>query len=400
MQIIPAAGAPPLLPPPANPIITDPGSIVAIYQSLMGQWVSAVTPYAFDLFYALAALDIAVFGWNLWMHYGGDIRQAILMTANKILILGAFLALLMNGQSWMFSIIDMFITVGKVASGTQTLLPSAIVLQGFEIFGKLLGIGTLKGFLADFPTAIGLYIAAFCILLAFLVIAFQLVITEVQVSLAIGMGYFFLGFGGSRWTTNYVERYFAYSVAAGVKLMVLYMLIGAANPLVKSWIATANSGGIFQTSASVEQAWVIMAGALIYAGVVWFCSSLTSQIFGGSPNLSHGDAVSFIAPAVSAGVTSALIAAGVFTGGASTAIGAAGKAAAGAAGKTMAGGVATGGGSAGGNPGGVAPKQPSPGGNGSGGAAGALAQVGANTVGRMPHGGSSGSPPSFNGFNH
>src|ERR1022692_1297208 len=235
MQILPAAGAPPLLPPPANPIITDPGSIVAIYQGLMGQWVNAVTPYAFDLFYALAALDIAVFGWNLWMHYGCDIRQAILMTANKILILGAFLALLMNGQSWMSAIIDMFVTVGKVASGS-TLTPSAIVLQGFEIFGNLLGVGTLKGFLADMPTAIGLYIAAFCILLAFLAIAFQFVITQVQVFLAIGMGYFFLGFGGSRWATNYVEGYFAYSVAAGVKLMVLYMLVGAANPLVQSWI--------------------------------------------------------------------------------------------------------------------------------------------------------------------
>jgi type IV secretion system protein TrbL len=400
MQILPAAGAPPLLPPPANPIITDPGSIVAIYQGLMGQWVSAVTPYAFDLFYALAALDIAVFGWNLWMHYGGDIRQAILMTANKILILGAFLALLMNGQSWMSAIIDMFVTVGKTASGTAALSPSAIVLQGFQIFGKLLGYSVLTGFLMDIPTAIGLYAAAFCILLAFLTIAFQFVITQVQVSLAIGMGYFFLGFGGSRWTTNYVERYFAYSVAAGVKLMVLYMLIGAANPLVQSWIKAAKSGLIFQTSSSVEQAWVIMAGAILYAGVVWFCSSLVSQIFGGSPNLSHGDAVSFIAPAVSAGVTSALIAAGVFTGGASTAVGAAGKAAAGAAGKAMAGGAATGAASAGATPGGVAPKQPSPGGNGSGGAAGALAQVGANTVGRMPHGGSSGSPPSFNGFNH
>src|ERR1035441_4499327 len=120
--------------------------------------------------------------------------------------------------------------------------------------------------------------------------------------------------------------------------MVLYMLIGAANPLVQSWIKAAKSGLIFQTSSSVEQAWVIMAGAILYAGVVWFCSSLVSQIFGGSPNLSHGDAVSFIAPAVSAGVTSALIAAGVFTGGASTAIGAAGKAGGGAAGKTRAGG--------------------------------------------------------------
>jgi hypothetical protein len=110
LQVVPLVpnAAPPPLPPPANPVISDPSNLLAIYQSLIGNWTSAVSPYAYDLFYALAALELAAFGWNLWLHYGGDIRQALLMTANKILIIGVFLALLMNGTTWMGNIISMF----------------------------------------------------------------------------------------------------------------------------------------------------------------------------------------------------------------------------------------------------------------------------------------------------
>ncbi len=407
MVILAQAGPPPTLPLPPVPVIADPSNLTAIYQGLVGHWFSVVSPYAYELFYSLAGLEIAIFGWNLWMNYHGDIRAAIMTTANKILIIGAFLTLLMNGQSWMADIIQMFVQIGKEASGVPSLAPSVLLLQGFKIFGTLLWQATKTGAMLDPATALALIVGALVICLAFVVITFQFVITEVQVCLAIGMGYFFLGFGGSKWTTNYVERYFSYSVATGVKLMVLYMLAGAAWPLTNSWVKGAQTATL--SAAGVESCWSIMCGAILYAGIVWFCSSLVSQIFGGSPNLSHSDFVSFMAPAVSAGVSAALIASGVFTAGTTSVVGA-GMMAASAAGK--AGGAAAGafGGAMGGSsPSGATPPQSSPnggssgGGSGSGGvgrAVGNMAQAGASAISRMPHGGSHGTPPQFNGFHH
>src|SRR5579862_9485451 len=90
-------GPPVLPPPPALPVIKDPADITAIFQGLVGNWINAASPYAYELFWALAFLDVAVFGWNLWMTYHGDLEQALKATANKILIIGMFLALLMNG---------------------------------------------------------------------------------------------------------------------------------------------------------------------------------------------------------------------------------------------------------------------------------------------------------------
>ena len=112
---------------------------------MVGQWFAVVSQYTLEIFSALAALDLAVFGWDLWRNYHGDLRQALLSTTNKILILGFFLALLMNGQTWMSDIINLFVTIGKQASGVPSLSPSTLLLQGFQIFGTLLGQATKSG---------------------------------------------------------------------------------------------------------------------------------------------------------------------------------------------------------------------------------------------------------------
>jgi type IV secretion system protein TrbL len=397
-----SAQQPAPLVPPTPPAMSDPSNLTAAYQALMGQWFAALSPYAFDLFAALAALEIAVFGWNLWLNYHGDIRNAMLATTNKILVIGFFLALLMNAGTWMGAVIDMFVSLGKNASGIPGLGPSTLLLQGFKIFGALLWQALKSGLMTDIPTAMALILAAFIICASFLVICFQFIVTKVQTFLALGMGVIFLGFGGSRWTTPYVERYFAFCVASGVKLMALYLLAGAAWPLTNSWVAQAQSP-LFSQGA-VEASWIIACGAVLYGGICWYGSSQVSAMLGGSPNLTHSDFIAFMAPAVSAGVSAALVAAGVANGGTTVIAG-------GALGAASAGGsvASAAGNSAASNPSGAAPPQPGASGgsaqNGSGPSQGAsavagFAQAGAYAMNRAPHGGHHASPPQFNGFHH
>ncbi|MGA8026198.1 MAG: P-type conjugative transfer protein TrbL [Bryobacteraceae bacterium] len=376
------------------PPISDPSDLTSIFEQMVGHWLGIVSPYAIEIFWALAALDIAVFGWNLWMHYGGDIRQAMLATANKLLIIGVFLALLMNGATWMTDIINDFITIGKSASGVPSLTPSMILLQGFKVFGIMFGKAFTSGLFLDIPTALALIVAGICICASFLVITFQFVITKLQTFLAIGIGYFFLGFGGSRWTAPYVERYFAFAVASGVKLMTLYLLVGGGWFITNTWVQRASQIGL--SISAVEQAWAIACGSILYAGMCWFASSQISATLGGSPNLSHSDFVSFLGPMVSAGVTAGLVAAGVATGGTSAALGVAGAA-------VTTGAASASSGSGGSNPSGGSPPQPSA--SGSGGASvaagvGQIVQAGVSAANRLPHSGSGAAPPHFNGFGH
>jgi hypothetical protein len=101
----------------AAPVITNPSDVLSLFESLEQPWMARVMPYAQDLFWALAALDIGVFGWSLIRRHGHNIQGAILSTANQLVIIGAFLSLLQNGSVWMGYIIQMFIDVGKAGSG-------------------------------------------------------------------------------------------------------------------------------------------------------------------------------------------------------------------------------------------------------------------------------------------
>ena len=72
-----------------------------------------------------------------------------------------------------------------------------------------------------------LVFCAVVIFIAYLAIAIQFVVAMVESYLVIGAGVIFLGFGGSRWTAAYVERYIAYAVSVGMKILVLYLLGGS-----------------------------------------------------------------------------------------------------------------------------------------------------------------------------
>jgi type IV secretion system protein TrbL len=293
----------------APPPVLDPSTLTTMYEALVPQWVGAVIPLAMDLFVALAGLDLAFFGWSLWKQYRGDITAAILSTANRLLILGLSLDLLLNGPTWFADIVNMFITVGKTGSGVGGIGPSMLLQRGVVIAGTMLGQAMVSGILTDLLTGIAMTFAALVILLSFLVITIEFVITKVQTFLAMGMGLFFLGFGGSTWTRTYVERYFSYSVSSGVRLMTLYFLIGAGFGLSQNWIALAAQAPL--TAAGVLSCWIIGAGAIIYAVICWRGPAIAAGLLGGGPNLSHNEIWGAMGAAVQAGMTAALLASGV-----------------------------------------------------------------------------------------
>jgi len=311
------------------PPVQDPSSLSAAYEALQLKWIAAVQPLATDLFIALAGLDIAFFGWSLWRQYRGDITAAILSTTNRLLLIGLFLDLLLNGPTWIADIVNMFITVGKAASGGMVIQPSIVLVRGFDIVGSMLAQALKCGLLADLLTGLAMVLAAIVVLISFVVITVEFVVTKVQTFIAMGIGLFFLGFGGSTWTRTYVERYFSYSVSSGVRLMMLYVLIGAGFSLSQNWINLAAQAPISQDG--VLACWVIGAGSVIYAMICWRGPAIAAGILGGGPNLSHNDIWGAISVAAQAGVSAALLASGIGSAaGAGTAAGGGAAAAGGA----------------------------------------------------------------------
>src|SRR5204863_7220016 len=144
----------------------------------------------------------------------------------------------------------------------------------------------------------------------FLVITVQFVVAVVESYIVVSAGFIFLGFGGSRWTAPYVERYIGLAVAVGVKIMILYLLIGSGMTLSDGWLSSAvNVPGTPSPSMS---AFDIMGAALIFMAVCWQAPKLIAGVIGGSPSLSGGDVVSAAATLAGAAyfASSAIMSAG------------------------------------------------------------------------------------------
>ena len=125
--------------------------------------------------------------------------------------------------------------------------------------------------------------------LAFIAITVQFVVAMVESYIIVAAAFIFVGFGGSRWTAPYVERYIGLGVSNGVKIMLLYLLIGTGMQLSVDWMTQAEN--IASNSSPAMSALEIMGASIIFMMLCWQIPKLFSAVLGGSPALTGGDLV-------------------------------------------------------------------------------------------------------------
>ena len=405
---------------PNGPNVSAPSDIVSLIQGSVGQWITTMQSYVYEIFWALAFLDIAWWGIDSFLKYRQNVSLMVISAANKIMVIGLFLALVANSAQWIPALVNTFPQIGRQAAGVSAITASAIMMTGLNMSESMLGAAAHASLFLDVPAALAFIVAALGILLAFAFLTINVIVAIIETMLAIGVGYIFVGFGGSRWTSNFVERYFSYAIAAGIKLMAIYMFVGLGVNATANWAAQVKN--INPTTLSFGLAWEILSGVLVYVGVCWMVPKKVAGILGGSPTLGASDGVGMIAAALTAGAAAASVASGI--GSLAVGAGAAGAAGAGAAGATGAGVGQAGVGAVapmatastaaapvqpvapvaasatGMNGASGAPKQPSAPGGGLGKIAAQASNGVVSTINKMPHNGGGGSGPKLGGFSH
>lgn len=259
------------------------------YRAVRLNWLTVAAAYANRLFGILALIEFAWTAALLAMEKT-DLQGWTSALIRKMMFIGAFFALLNFGADWIPRIIASFQIIGQTASGLPALAPTDVLVTGLNIAGNLLSGAASSGWMGNFGTAMALVFASLLAFLAFLGLAVQLVVTLVESYLVIGAGFIFLGFGGSRWTAPYVERYISLAVSTGVKVMVLYLLLGAGLSLTTGWVAAANI--VPYSAEPAVDALDIAASSVLLLMICWNAPKFTAGILGGSPALTGGDAVS------------------------------------------------------------------------------------------------------------
>jgi type IV secretion system protein TrbL len=302
-----------------------PGTIVNYFANGTNQWISALRPVAQALFWTLAGIDLTWTCITLVLQHS-ELQGWMAGFIRKILTIGFFAVLLDQGASWISAIVNFFINLGGTAGGmsVSSLSASDIMGAGVQLAGHMLKsaastaaagavtnpVSLLVSGVSSLAPALILALGAFLIVIAYVVIALHFVMSMVEAYVVVGAGYIFLGFGGSRWTVPYTEKYMGMVVSAGVRIMVLELLIGLGKTLYTAWVTTADAiastpdvldGGSFGNGwTGVQSEFGLVASILIYALLCWTIPQIAANVASGGLSMSGGDALSAGAAAGSA----------------------------------------------------------------------------------------------------
>jgi P-type conjugative transfer protein TrbL len=260
-------------------------------------WMTTALHYAQGLFFALVAIEIA---WSAitYVLQKDSLPDFVASLLLKILGVGFFFIVLQPqyGPVWIGDIISSFSQAGSAISGQVQLSPtdpSSVFNCGTDIANAMLESAsenqgmTLGNLLPAVEIVLTSMICALGVVLAFAIIAGQLLITLVESYIVIGAGVFMLGFTGSRWTLVFGEKYIGYAVSIGIKLFMLELIVGLGFDLGQQW-GSLFANGIAPPGTYIE----VVGAALVFGFLAWQIPSLAASLMNGAPRMTLGSFVS------------------------------------------------------------------------------------------------------------
>ncbi|NUR33859.1 MAG: P-type conjugative transfer protein TrbL [Gemmatimonadaceae bacterium] len=232
------------------------------YRDAARVWRPRLVPVAQQLFMLLASIEFAVSGmvWTLRHDRLDDIAAKFLL---KFTLVAFLLALITSFTFWIPPIVNGFAAAGERAIGTGgTVSPSAIIDIGRESSLSILNALDVGVMLSNPAMAIFGAMAALLVALAYTAIAAQLVLVLVESYVVLGGGVLFLGFAAFRGTAAFAENLIAYTFGIGIKIFLLYLIVGLGSQIARGWIPLIQSSSFFGPASPLLQ---IVGGSIIFA---------------------------------------------------------------------------------------------------------------------------------------
>jgi type IV secretion system protein TrbL len=257
----------------------------------------------------LVAIDITLAG-LFWALMGED--NVLGQLIRKVLYIGFFALLLNNFKGLSDIVFQSFAGLGLKASAASLtpadlLRPGFVAKSGFqagrpllEKAGELMGI---TAFFNNFVTIAVLMLAWLIVLIAFFVLSVQLFVTIIEFKLTVLAGFVLVPFALFSQTAFLAERVLGNVISAGIKMMVLAIVVGIGSALFATLVLPQGDITLSQAAAIVLAAIAVFALALIVPG-------LAAALVAGAPQLGAGAAVATTAALGGLGVAGGMLAGG------------------------------------------------------------------------------------------
>ena len=255
-------------------------NVLARYAAAASAWAGVITARASFLFWTLAVISM-VWTFGMLALRKADLGDFYAEFFRFTVFTGFFWWLLTNGPRFATDIMDSLRTLGGMATGAgATLTPSGIVDIGFDIFFKVLDKSSIW---SPVDSAVGILISA-AILIILALIGVNMLLLLVSGWILSYAGVFFLGFGGSRWTSDMAIGYYKTVLNIAAQLFTMVLLVGIGKSFVDQYYAGMSAG------ISLKELGVMLIVAVVLFALVTKLPSLIGGLaMGGSVhNMSSG----------------------------------------------------------------------------------------------------------------
>ena len=207
------------------------------YRATSRAWLGPISAIARRLFVSLAAIEVTISA-LFYVLRRDSLDEVAGKFLVKFIVLSAVLMCITSAGYWLPPIVNGFARAGQVGGGAGFAVgPSGIVDMGLNIALYKIDTTGLPLSFASLETALYALASRLVILGSFLVVAVMVLLTWVEAYVALAGGVLFLGLGGFRATAQYAENYLGFLVYIGVRLFLLYLLLGIGVSMITTQIA-------------------------------------------------------------------------------------------------------------------------------------------------------------------
>lgn len=208
-------------------------SVFDKYQQEVKKWQNVIREEATKIFLALAAISLVwTFGQLLFQK--SDITAFFGEAIRFMLFIGLFYWFLENGPKIAEAIIQSFIKIGARASSQGTISPSSIVDVGIKV------LSDTKEQISIWSPIVGsgCLVIAGIVLVILALVGVNMLLQLITAWVLAYAGIIFLGFGGSRWTSDMALNYFRSVLQCAVSLMTMTLLVGIGTHVIEQYHAS------------------------------------------------------------------------------------------------------------------------------------------------------------------
>jgi type IV secretion system protein VirB6/type IV secretion system protein TrbL len=192
------------------------------YQTAASNWGTIITNAASRLFWTLTTISLVWTG-GMMILRKADIGEFFAEFFRFIMFTGFYWWLLSNGPAMANSIYDGLRQLAGDATGLgQTLSPSSIADVGFKVFDKIVDKTSLW---SPVNSGVAIIIGA-VVLVVLALVGINMLLLLISGWILAYAGVFYLGFGGSRWTSDMAIGYFKTVLNVGMQLFSMVLIVG------------------------------------------------------------------------------------------------------------------------------------------------------------------------------